>query len=91
MWGPSEQDLQKASVIEFNPNWGEGDPVNEDDDGPEDNDWEDIDETIDNDLVESMEAVAFTDEYHLEEGDHFFYSDVDVTPAGSPRKRNREV
>ena len=85
-WGPSEQDLQKASKVEFNPNWGEGDPINEDDGGPEDNDWEDIDETIDNDLVESMEAVAFTDEYHLGEGDHFFYSDVDVTPAGSPRK-----
>lgn len=99
IWGPSDEDLQDALAIEFNPSWleepednGRSDGEN---DGSEGGDWEDVDEEFDSELVESMEAVAFTDEYRTGEGDSFSYLDSDMgqtptTPSGSPRKRNRD-
>jgi hypothetical protein len=82
-WGPSDEELQDALVIEFNPSWLE--ELEDDDcstrgnsDGSEDGDWQDVDEEFDSELVESMEAVAFTDEYRIGESDHFSYLDSDI-------------
>jgi hypothetical protein len=98
-WGLSDEDLQDALVIEFNPSWLE-EP--EDDNGSygdnedlEDSDWQDVDEEFDSEFVESMEAVAFTDEYRTGETNHFSYMDSDMgqtltTPSGSPRKHNQD-
>jgi hypothetical protein len=90
-------------VIKFNPNWTEeGEHDGADSYGSnesEDEDWQDVDDDDDDDaeLMESIEAVAFTDEYRTGDAEHFSYFDTsDVehtyasTPDGSPRKRNRE-
>lgn len=96
-WGPSDKDLQDALVFEFNPHLTESEELDRDDSGEsDDGDWEDQDDVIDSELVESMEAVAFADEYRSGD-EHFLYFDSDMehvythaTPDGSPRKRNRE-
>jgi hypothetical protein len=86
-------------VIEFNANWVEGhedcsddeDNSDESDDG--DGDWQDVDNDIDCELVESMEAVAFADEYRIRDEEHFLYldsSDVEYA-SGSPKKRGRDI
>jgi hypothetical protein len=99
-WGPSNKDLQDALVIEFNPSWLEECRDDETDrqsnESSEDGEWEDITQAFDDELVESMEAIAFTDEYRMGESDPFFYSDRDTeytltTPSGSPLKQNRDV
>jgi hypothetical protein len=98
-WGPSEKDLQAALLTEFNAHWTEEgeDRDSGSSDGSEDGDWQDVEDDMDGELVESMEAIAFTDEYRTGDAEQFLYIDIpDVehtytTPTGSPRKRNREA
>jgi len=90
------------------PSWNETDEEgqqesDQDHDGSdtsEEVDWDDVvDEDSDFELVESLEAMAFADEYRGMEADHVVYEHADYsTSLGSqrhgsisPNKRSREM
>ena len=98
-WGPSDEDLQVALEVEFNANWMEEDNIpdgdQDDSDGSENADCQDVEDQLDDELIDSMEALAFADEYRIMEEERLLYLDTSdistyTTPTGSPRKRGRE-
>ena len=103
-WGPSAADLQQASELEFNPRWeDDSDAEEEDCQSVEDNedsgeDWGGVGyEDSDGDLIESLEALAFSDEYRPEVAEDIFphFSDLAAdkyrTSSSSPTKRPRAL
>jgi hypothetical protein len=107
MWGPSDAELRASAMSEVTGSWvdnssseGEVSDVNVDDSDESGNaDWADADEEdqSDGELMESAEAVAFADEYHVDGTGDIAYYDF-TTPQGlqhrtsvSPTKRSRNV
>jgi hypothetical protein len=103
-WGPSTNDLQRASELEFNPRWEADSDTEEEDcqsgEGSDDSgeDWGGVEyEDSDGDLIESLEALAFSDEYRLEVAQdifpHFgdFAADKYRASSSSPTKRPRAL
>jgi hypothetical protein len=102
-WGPPDSVLQQASELEFNPRWEDDSDTEEDyqsgeesDDSGED--WGGVRyDNSDGDLVESLEALAFSDEYRLQDAEdifpHFsdFAADKYRASSSSPTKRPRAL
>ena len=102
-WGPSADDLKQALELEFNSRWEDDSDTEEDsqsDKGSEDSDedWGNVEyENSDGDLLESLEALAFSDEYRLQDAEdifpHFsdFAADKYRASSSSPTKRPRAL
>ena len=102
-WGPSEQELLEAAIWKVTANWNNADESNaghDDGDTSEEADWDDmVDDDDDFDLFESLETVAFVDEYRGVGTDHIVYEDADYSASlhsrrngsRSPNKRPREL
>jgi hypothetical protein len=101
-WGPSKDDIQKAFELEFNPSWEDDSDTDEEDcqnsDSSDDSsqDWGGVEfEDSDGELIESLEALAFSDEYRQEVAEdisiHFsdFAGDSHRAYSSSPSKRPR--
>lgn len=112
-WGPSEKQLLEVAVRKVTASWDEGyegwqegsDPNHDANDMSEEAGWEDVvdedSDVEDSDLefFESLEAMAFTDEYHGVNADHVGYEHADYHTSSdsyrygsqSPNKRAREI
>jgi hypothetical protein len=103
-WGPSANDLQQASELEFNPRWEDDSGTEEEDhrsgEGSDDSgeDWGGVRyEDSDGDLIESLEALAFSDEYRPEVAQDIFpnFNDYGAdkyrASSSSPTKRPRAL
>lgn len=101
-WGPSEDDLQKALELAYNLSLEDDSDtereVSKDDESDSDSgeDWAGVEhEGSDGDLIESLEALAFSDLYrgHVAEEVFPHFSDLAVdkyrTSSTSPSKRPR--
>ena len=101
-WGPSEGDLQIAGITKVTGSWDEHIPeesdARSDSNASEEADWIDIVDD-DGELLDSVEAVAFGDEYRESGWDYFPYEHTDDSTAvyshtagsQSPKKRAREM
>lgn len=103
-WGPSEEELKNAAVWKVTGSWNETvEEVLHEHNGDSDSDeadWIDvIGDDGDDELLESVEAVAFSDEYRGGGTDHLGYEHADhptlLDSHGrgnqSPNKRVREI
>jgi hypothetical protein len=104
-WGPLADDLRQASELEFNPRWENDNDTEEEDcqsgEGSEDSgeDWGGVEyENFDGDLIESLEALAFSDEYRPEVAEDIFShfsnfaaADKYRSSSSSPTKRPRAL
>ena len=93
-WGPSESQIQEAARWMFKGSWdetaeggvGESDP-DHDSDASEEANWTDVfNEGSDDELLESVEAVAFADEYRKHETDDALYERADYPTSLDPHR-----
>ena len=98
-WGPSEQELLEAAIWKVTANWNNADEEEEqesnaDHDGgdtSEDADWDDVvDDDLDFDFFESLETVAFADEYRGVGTDHIVYEHVDYSASLLSRRHGSQ-
>lgn len=99
-WGPSEAEKKKCIEQEFSPSWEEDNTDSEatDDESEEVEDWEDVNDDIEGELLESMETIMLSDEYRDDDQDVLLYYGQELATSAdrhrrvslSPRKRNRE-
>jgi len=102
-WGPSEHELKMMSEFEFNPSLednGEAEGEYDQSRGSSDDSGEDwagvVHEDSDGDLIESLDALALSDEYREEVPDMFshfsdFATDIYRASSSSPSKRPRAL
>ena len=104
-WGPSYEEVQRSSVSEVTGSWiddsSSGEELPEQDDHDSDAsdnaDWAGPDDNEnDDELIDSMEAVAFADEYHMDNTSDVYavpdfssHLNVSHRPNTSPTKRSR--
>jgi hypothetical protein len=96
-WGPGEEDKKKCIEKEFAGSWDEDERVSEISDRSDDEGWEDDDDEIEGELLESMETLFLSDEYRTEGQDDMLYfgqelsssADIYRRTSMSPKKRTR--
>lgn len=104
-WGPSDAEVQASAVSEVTENWAEEasdseEEISEQSEDDIDNlDWEDWEDGENNgELMESLEAIALSDQYHVDDAADLAYSLSDMSvqefhhgSSMSPSKRSRNV
>jgi hypothetical protein len=102
-WGPLDEDVQASAMFEVTGSWVEVDSSDEetsdggdDDTDIDDPDWVDCEDDESNgELMESLEAVALSDQYHVDDATDLTYSlsgmSVEHGSNMSPSKRTRSV
>lgn len=99
-WGPSEADKESCIINEFSASWTEDETESEGggSNGSDDEGWADDNDEMEGELLESMEALVFSDEYRAEGQDDVFYygqefsqpADIHRRTSMSPKKRTRD-
>jgi hypothetical protein len=97
-WGPTELEWKKCIEYEFGPSWEENGEDSEVNHGSEDEQWEDDDDEIEGELLESMETIVLSEEYRADDQEEFLYYGHEFAGSAerqrrvslSPRKRGRE-
>ena len=98
-WGPSEEEKTKCIEKEFSGGWDEDERESEVNDELDDEGWQDDDDEMEGEFLESLEALALSDEWRAEGQDDMFYlgqefstlADTYRRTSMSPRKRTRDV
>jgi hypothetical protein len=97
-WGPSEEDKKRCIEKEFAGCWDEDEREGEISDESNNDEWEEDNDGIEGELLESMEALFFSDEYRAEGRDDMFYFGQEFSSSAdtyrrtsmSPKKRTRD-
>lgn len=85
-WGPTEVEWKRCIQYEFGPSW-EGDDTDSKDDGSEDEQWEDDNDEVEGELLESMETMVLSEEYRADDQEKFLYYDQEVASSADRQRR----